>query len=114
MKTVLRVEEFEDRVVPTIAIDSAPEAYAWVLVNTLRQNPAAFADNIQGLVNGSVNSAFGVGKTAPVVSDLKAMVNRATSPANYVAPLALMRATPAAGPLAWDETLEHRAGTHVD
>ena len=59
MKTVLRVEEFEDRVVPTIAIDSAPEAYSWVLVNTLRQNPAAFANNLQGLVNGTVSSAFG-------------------------------------------------------
>jgi len=91
MKTVLRVEEFEDRVVPTIAIDSAPEAYSWVLVNTLRQNPAAFANNLQGLVNGTVSSAFGLNSTDPVITDLKGMINAASFPANYAASLNLMR-----------------------
>jgi hypothetical protein len=114
MTTVLRVQEFEDRLTPAVAIDSAPEAYSWVLINTLRQNPTAFANNIQGLVNGTVSSAFGFSNADPVVTDLKGLVNRATNPANYAASLALMRATPGTGPLAWDETLEARAGSHVD
>jgi hypothetical protein len=114
MKTVLRVQEFEDRLVPAVAIDSAPEAYSWVLVNTLRQNPTAFANNLQGLVNGTVESAFGFSKTDPVVTDLKGMINRASFPANYSASLNLMRSTAGAGPLGWDETLESRAGAHND
>jgi Cysteine-rich secretory protein family len=114
MKTVLRLQDFEDRITPAVAIDSAYETYGWVLVNTLRQNPSAFANNIQGLINGSVNSALGFSKTDPVVTDLKGMVNRATNPANYGASLALMRATPSAGPLAWDDTLEDSARAHVN
>lgn len=114
MKTVLRVHEFEDRLTPAVAIDSAHETYAWTLVNHLRQDPAGFADKVQGLVNGTVNAALGYSKLDPVVADLKAMVNRASNPANYAASLTLMRATPAAGPLAWDDTTENRAGTHVE
>src|SRR5688572_16329764 len=114
MKTVLRVQEFEDRLTPAVTIDSAHEAYAWALINHLRQNPTAFANNVQGLVNGTVNAAFGYAKTDPVVADLKAMLGRASNPANYAASLALMRVTPGTGPLAWDETPESRAGTHVE
>lgn len=113
MKTVLRVQEFETRLVPAAAIDSPHETYGWVLINTLRQNPSAFADNIQGLVAGTVNAAFGFPKADPVVTDLKAMFGRATSPTNYGAALALLRATPGTGPLAWDEVLEGRAASHV-
>lgn len=114
MKTVLRVQEFETRLTPAATIDSPLETYGWVLINTFRQNPSAFADNIQGLVNGTVNSAFGYSRTDPVVTDLKSMIGRATNPANYGASLALMRATPRAGPLAWDEVPERRSQSHVD
>ena len=58
MKTVLRVQEFEGRLTPAVTIDSAHETYAWALINHLRQNPTAFANNVQGLVNGTVNAAF--------------------------------------------------------
>ncbi|MBO0697330.1 MAG: hypothetical protein J2P46_02945 [Zavarzinella sp.] len=111
-KTVLRVQECEDRLAPSAAIASSYEAYSWVLINTLRANPGAFADNLQGLANGTVSSAFGFSKSDPVVADLKALVNRATHPGNYAASLALMRATPAAGPLAWDDQLAFQAGLH--
>jgi hypothetical protein len=114
MKTVLRVDSLEDRVTPAVTIDSAPEAYAWVLVNSLRQDPTAFANNVQGLANGTVNSAFGFSKTDPIVTDLQGMIGRAGVPANYAAALALMRSTPPAGPLGWDDTLEARAGAHND
>src|SRR5262245_33238333 len=103
MKTVLRVEQFEDRRTPAVTIDSPHEAYAWVLVNSLRQNPIAFANNLQGLVNGSVSTAFGFSKTDPVIADLKGMIDRAAVPANYGAALALMRSTPPAGPFGWDD-----------
>ena len=58
MTTVLRLNEFEDRLVPAVAIDSAYESYAWVLVNALRQNPTAFANNLDGLKAGTVSSAL--------------------------------------------------------
>jgi hypothetical protein len=114
MKSVLRVWELEDRLTPAVAIDSAFETYGWALVNSLRANPSAFADNVQGLVNGTVTSALGYATTDPVVTDLKAMISRATHPSNYKAALAVMRATPATGPLAWDNTLANRAKDHVD
>lgn len=114
MKTVLRVQEFEDRLVPTVAIDSGYEAFSWVVVNTLRQNPTAFANNLQGLINGTVDSAFGFSKTDPVIADLKVMIGYAAYPANLGASLSLMRSTAPAGPLAWEETLENRAGVHND
>ena len=59
MKTILRVPEFEDRLTPAAAISTGYDTYAWVLVNNLRANPTAFANNLQGLVNGTVSSAFG-------------------------------------------------------
>jgi hypothetical protein len=114
MKSVLRVWELEDRLTPAITIDSAYETYGWALVNTLRANPSAFADDAQGLVNGTVNSALGYAKADPVVTDLKAMMGRSEHPSNYGAALALMRATPSTGPLAWDNTLANRAQDHVD
>jgi hypothetical protein len=112
MKAVLRVEPFEDRFVPAIAIDSAYETFAWVTVNTLRQDPAAFADNLDGLRTGSVASAFGFTKSDPIVADLKGMISNAGVPAHYGQALALMRATAPAGPFGWDEVLENRAGNH--
>lgn len=114
MTIKLRVEEFEERVVPAIAIDSAYETYAWVFINTLRQNPTAFANNLDGLRTGTVNSAFGFSKTDPVITDFKAMISHAGVPAHYGQALTLMRSTAAAGPLAWDELLENRAGLHND
>ena len=114
MKSVLRVDQFEDRLAPAVTIDSPHEAYAWALVNSLRQDPTAFANNLQGLVNGTVSSAFGFAKSDPVITDLKGMISRASFPAHFAASLTLMRATAPAGPLGWDETLEGRAGVHTD
>jgi hypothetical protein len=111
MKAKLRVEGFEEKVVPAVAIDAGYEAYAWVLINTLRQDPSAFADNLQGLINNTVNSAFGFAKTDPVIADLRAMKSGG-SQSNYTAALDLMRGTMPRGPLAWDELLEDRAGDH--
>jgi hypothetical protein len=112
MKTVLRVDSFEDRVTPAAAIDTGYETYAWVLVNALRQNPAAFANNLQGLVNGTTGSAFGFAKTDPVITDLKSMIGNASNPANYGAAMTLLRATPGSGPLAWDSLLQSKAQGH--
>src|SRR5262249_23231351 len=114
MKTVLRVCEFEDRLVPAVAIDTAPDAYAWALVHTLRQNPTALADKLHGLVSGTGPSACRFKHSEPGSPDLKAMINNAAVPTNYDASLSLMRSTPGAGPLAWDETLENRADSHTD
>lgn len=112
MKTILRVQEFEARLVPAVAIDSAYETYAWVFINTLRRDPDTFADNLDGLRTGNVSNAFGFSASDAIVTDLKGMINRASVPAHYNQALTLMRSTAAAGPLAWDELLENRAGTH--
>ena len=111
MKARLKVEGFEEKVVPAVAIDSGYEAHAWVLINTLRQDPPAFADDLQGLINNTVNSAFGFSKSDPVIADLRAL-KAGGSQANYAAALDLMRGTTPRGPLAWDELLEDRAGGH--
>jgi hypothetical protein len=113
-KTVLQVQECEARLVPSAAIETAQETYAWVLINTLRENPTAFASDLQGLVNGSTGSAFGLTPKDPAVTDLKSLINAARFPANYPAALNLMRSTPAAGPLAWDEVAESRAEIHTN
>src|SRR5262245_27143145 len=102
-----------DRVVPAATTATGSEAWSWVLINTLRADPAGFADRLQGLVNGTVPGAFGFGKGDPVVADLRGLVNRALSPANYGASLALMRSTPPAGPFAWDEVLAFGANAHT-
>ena len=111
-KIVLRVQPFEERLVPSAAIDSRYEAYSWVLVNTLRTNPAGFASKLQGLVSGTVSSAFGFDESDPVATDLRRLVNAAAYPDHYSSSLSLMRSTAPAGPLAWDDLLEARADLH--
>lgn len=111
MKTQLRLETFEDRLVPAVTIDSGHEAYAWVFINELRANPSAFADNLQGLIDNTVTSAFGFTNTDPVISDLRRMKQNGNQ-TNYADSLALMRGTAARGPFAWEEILEDRAGVH--
>lgn len=112
MKAVLRVEQVEDRLVPAVTIDTAYETYAWVLVNSLRQNPTAFANNLDGLRTGAVNSAFGFSKTDPIVTDLKSMISHASVPGNYQQALTIMRATVPAGAFGWDDLLESRSDNH--
>lgn len=115
MKRRLHIDGLEERTVPAVAIDSAYEVYAWNLINELRANPTAFANNIEGLVNNSVNSAFGFSRTDAVIADLRAAIDNAGGTASlYDESLALMRATAAAGPLAWSDELETRANNHND
>src|SRR5262245_8964702 len=112
MKAVLRVEQIEDRLVPAVTIDTAYETYAWVLVNSLRQSPTTFANNLDGLRTGAVSSAFGFSKSDPIVSDLKTLINNASVPGHYSQALSMMRSTAPAGAYGWDDLLESRADNH--
>ena len=112
MKTGLRLELLESREVPAAFPAAAHDAYAWALVNNLRQNPMAFADSLQGFVDNTVSMAFGYSSTDPVADDLRRMIQFASVPGNYSAALTLMRGTAGTGPLAWDEQLDTRAETH--
>lgn len=115
MKRRFHLQSFEERIVPAVAIDSAYETYAWYLINELRENPATFANNLEGLINNTTNNAFGFSKTDPVLSDLRtAITNAGGTSSLYDEALALMRATGNAGPLAWSDDLETRANSHND
>jgi hypothetical protein len=114
MSTRLRLEVLEGRDVPAVTIDSPAEAYSWVLVNEIRSDPAGFADRLDKLRRGQVESAFGFKKADPVWADLQRLISYSTWPAHYAQALQMLRSSPAVGPLGWDDILEDRAGDHSD
>jgi hypothetical protein len=112
MNAMLRVEQVEERLTPAVTIDTAYDTYAWVLINSLRQNPTAFANTLDGLRAGSVSSAFGFTKSDAIIADLKTMISNASVPAHYQQSLSMMRSTAPAGAYGWDDLLESRADNH--
>jgi hypothetical protein len=113
MSQRLRLEVLEGRDVPAATIDQPNEAFAWVLINELRRDPAGFADQLDGLRRGTIDSAFGFRKTDPVVSDLRRLLQYSVWPAHYGQALQILRSAAPTGPLGWDDVLEDRAETHT-
>lgn len=109
----LRLEALEGRDAPAAAIDQPYEAFAFALINELRQDPAGFATELDHLRRGT-DAAFGYSANDPVAADLRNLINGAARPANYSAAIRFLRATPAVGPLGWDATLADRAAGHND
>jgi hypothetical protein len=114
MSKRLRLDVLEARDVPAVTLEQPHEAFTWVLINELRQDPAGFADKLDGLRRGTIDSAFGFSKTDPVVSDLRRLFQFARYPAHYGQALQTLRATGPLGPLGWDDVLEDRAGGHTE
>lgn len=114
MKAKLRLDVLEGRDVPAVTVADPTEAYAWVLINDLRRDPAGFADQLDGLRRGTVASAFGFARTDPVVADLGRLLRYAAYPGHYAEALQRLRSTPALGPLGWDDLLADRADRHTD
>src|SRR5215218_3850882 len=110
----LRLEVLDSRVVPAATLDQPHEAFTWVLVNELRRDPAAFADRLDGLRRGTIDSAFGFAKSDPVVADLRRLLQYATWPAHYGQALQMLRSAAPTGPLGWDDVLEDRAEAHTE
>ena len=115
-KTVLRVREFEDRLTPAVAIDSRPRSLRLgpgqqPAVKTRPRSPTTS----KGLVNGTVRFGLRVlegrpGRHGPQRGSSIGPPTRPTTPPS----LDLMRATPAAGPLAWDGRSEAAGHVHND
>lgn len=109
----LQLEPLDPRELPAVTVSTPAEAYSWVLINDMRQDPAGFADQLDGLRRGTVASAFGFSRTDPVVGDLKRLLAYSTYPARYGQALNMLRASPKLGALGWDDTLETRAEAHT-
>src|SRR5262245_6438263 len=112
MRTRLRLELLDARDLPAFTLDQPAEAFSFVLVNELRRDPAAFADELDGLRRGTVSSAFGFAKTDPVVADLGRLLQYSTWPGHYALALKTLRSSAPIGPLGWDDLLEEHAGLH--
>lgn len=109
----LCLEPLDSRDLPSVTVSTPTEAFAWVLVNDMRQDPAGFANQLDGLRRGTIPSAFGFSSTDPVVGDLKRLLAYSTYPGHYGQALAMLRSSPAVGALGWDDTLEARAEAHT-
>lgn len=112
--TRLHLESLEGRDVPAVTVSTPGEAFAWVLINDMRQDPAGFANQLDGLRRGTRDSAFGYGKNDPVVRDLKRLINYSAYPGRYQQALQMLRAAPPVGALGWDDVLEDRAAGHTE
>ena len=114
MRTYLRLELLDARDLPSVTLDQPAAAFSFVLINELRRDPAGFADKLDGLRKGTVDSAFGFSKGDPVIADLRRLIQYSTWPGHYGQAMRLLRSSPAAGPLGWDDLLEDRASRHND
>ncbi|MCA8995683.1 MAG: DVUA0089 family protein [Planctomycetaceae bacterium] len=102
-------ESYELRVLLTA---NAEEIYAWNIVNVMRENPSRFADQLEGMYRGTINSAHGYSKSDPIWTDLRDDIRNGSHPEHFWEALALMRAQPNLGPLAWMDSLEQRSVDH--
>ena len=114
MRIRLRLEALDARDLPSVTLDQPAEAFSFVLINELRRDPAGFANQVDGLRKGTVSSAFGFGKSDPVVADLRSLIQYSTWPGHYGQAMRLLRSSPPVGALGWDDILEDRAGRHND
>jgi hypothetical protein len=114
MTRTLKLEPLDARELPAATVSSPAEAYSWVLVNELRQDPAGFANQLDGLRRGTVQSAFGFTRSDPVVADLNRLLQYSAYPDHYRTALQTLRSATPVGPLGWDDTLEDRAAVHTE
>jgi hypothetical protein len=113
MNRQLHLEPLDGRVLPSVTVATPTEAFAYVLINEMRQDPAGFAAQLNGLRNGTVTSAFGYSRSDPVVADLNSLIADSAYPAHYGQALRMLRSTPAVGALGYDDTLAQRAQIHT-
>jgi hypothetical protein len=114
MTRTLRLEPLDARELPSVTVSSPAEAFSWVLVNQLRQDPVGFANQLDGLRRGTVPSAFGFSRSDPVVADINRLIGYSTYPSHYRDALNMLRSATPTGPLGWDDVLEDRAHVHTE
>jgi hypothetical protein len=98
----------EQRVLLTMA---NYEAYAWYVVNEMRQDPSKFADELEALYRNT-GGGHGYAASDPVWTDLRNEINRASHKEHFEQALSLLRTQPRLGPLAWEDRLEQLAQEH--
>ncbi|HEX3148434.1 MAG TPA: CAP domain-containing protein [Gemmataceae bacterium] len=113
MNKQLHVEQLEHRDVPAATVSTPTEAFSWVLINEMRQDPAGFANQLDALRKGTIPSAFGFSKSDPVVADLNRLLQYSSYPGHYGTALKMLRSTAPLGPFGWDDTLANRADLHT-
>ncbi len=119
-RTRLAAESLEDRVTP--AALTAYEVDALQVINQLRENPAAFANDLRLLyLGGAYQSATGYAATDPIWTDLRAQINSAQASSSWRSGftstgtntfLSVASAFPARFPLAWDAAMQDGAIGH--
>jgi hypothetical protein len=113
MNRRLLLEPLDSRDLPSVTVATPTEAFAYVLINEMRQDPAGFATELNGLRNGTIASAFGFSRTDPVVADLNTLIADSVYPAHYGQALQMLRSTAPVGALGYDDTLAQRAQIHT-
>jgi hypothetical protein len=112
MTRQFRLERLDARDLPSVTVATPTEAFAYVLINEMRQDPAGFAGQLDGLRRGATG-AFGFSRTDPIVADLNRLLTYSTYPGHYGLALQMLRSTPAVGALGYDDTLAQRAQAHT-
>jgi hypothetical protein len=107
------LELLETRDVPSPFPSLSPaEPYAWYLINTMRANPPKFADQLEGLYRNTLKRAQGLSASDPVWTDLRRDIDNSKQKDHFWQALALMRAQPPLGPLAWEDRLGRISDEH--
>ena len=99
MSKRLQLEPLDPRDLPAVTVSTPAEAYTWAIINDMGQDPAAFADQLDGLRRGTVPTAFGFSKTDPVVGDMKRLLSFSSYPGRYAQAMNMLRSSPKLGSL---------------
>jgi hypothetical protein len=121
-RVVLNVETLESRATP--AALTAYETHALQVVNQLRTDPTAFANDLKLLyLGGTYQSPNGYAASDPIWTDLRATINNAqaqsswrsgftsTGPNTFMSMASGLAAKP---PLVWDSAMQDGAVSHND
>lgn len=114
------VEALEERLVP--AALNAYEVKAVEIINQLRANPAAFAEDLRQLyLGGTYQSPSGFAASDPIWTDLRARINSAESSTSWRSGfnstgantfMSMASALTARAPIVWDSGLQDGAIAH--
>ncbi|WP_435015567.1 hypothetical protein TA3x_003110 [Tundrisphaera sp. TA3] len=108
------VERLEERLALAAGIDAA-EVYSWQLINTMRANPAQFADDIQSLYSGRPGTYHGYAASDPVWTDIRADIKQNSGQKGWTleTTLGFLRKQPALPGLLLQDDLSAEASAHT-
>ena len=108
--TLLRYETLEDRCLLSVSLS---EAYAWYIVNKMREDPPLFARQLEGVrTEATFGGAHGYAADDPLWDDLRSKIANSQRPGHFDTAMSMLKAQPRLGPFAFHEDLEAVAQTH--